>query len=176
MEGGVDPQRGFQQREPDLDIPPLQSDDVQFEATFSEPMMSELTCTAGPSSQPSFTEPPPTEIPSHQAPHAPDHASWMDLSAQISSLDTRIEELVVVSDTQFYSMEDRMDQYQTYFTSQFEYLQQRFEHMKDCIDQQQAMFEHLQQRIERIESRQESQQEEMMAYLHSMFPLPPSQP
>ena len=79
--------------------------------------MSELTCTAGPSSQPSFTEPPPTEIPSHQAPHVLDHAPWMDLSTQISSLDTRMEELVVVSDIRFYSMEDRMDQYQTGFTS-----------------------------------------------------------
>ena len=98
----------------------------------------------------------------------------MDLSTQISSLGTRMEKLTVVSDTRFYSMEDRMDQ--TGFTSQFEYLQQRFEHMEDCMDQQQATFEHLQQRIERIESRQESQQEEMMAYLHSMFPLPPSQP
>ena len=165
MEGGVDPQRGFQQREPELDIPPLQSDDVQFEATFSEPMMSELTCTAGPSSQPSFTEPPPTEIPSHQAPHAPDHASWMDLSAQISSLSTCMKELVVVNDTRLYSMEDRMDRYQSGFTSQFKYLQQRFEHMEDrmdqqqvgftslfesleaCVDQYQAAFEHLQQRI-----------------------------
>ncbi|RVX23494.1 hypothetical protein CK203_000341 [Vitis vinifera] len=41
---------------------------------------------------------------------------------------------------------------------------------------QQAAFEHLQQRIERIESRQESQHEEMMAYLRSVFPPPPPQP
>ena len=47
----------------------------------------------------------------------------MDLSAQISSLGTRMDELTVVSDTRFYSMEDRMDQYQTGFTSQFKYLQ-----------------------------------------------------
>ena len=40
---------------------------------------------------------------------------------------------------------------------------------------QQAAFDHLQQRIKRIESRQESQHEEMMAYLRSMFPPPPSQ-
>ena len=45
----------------------------------------------------------------------------MDLSAQISSLGTRMEELTVVSDTQFYSMEDRIDQYQTGFISQFEH-------------------------------------------------------
>ena len=60
--------------------------------------MSELTYTVGPSSQPSFIEPPPTEIPS-QAPHAPDHVPWMDLSTQISSLGTCMEELAVVSDT-----------------------------------------------------------------------------
>ena len=72
----------------------------------------------------------------------------MDLSAQISSLDTRIEELVVVSDTQFYSMEDRMDQYQTYFTSSFEYLQQRFEHMEDRMDQQQVGFTSLFESLE----------------------------
>ena len=41
----------------------------------------------------------------------PDHAPWMDLSTQISSLGTRMEEFAIVSDTQFYSMEDRMDQY-----------------------------------------------------------------
>ena len=64
-----------------------------------------------------------------------------------------MEELAVVSDTRFYSMEDRMDQYQTDFTSQFEYLQQRFERMEDHMDQQQATFDHLQYRIERIESR-----------------------
>ncbi|RVW25329.1 hypothetical protein CK203_116042 [Vitis vinifera] len=71
-------------------------------------MMSEPTYIVGPSSQPSFTELPHTEIPS-QATHVTDHAPWMDLSAQISSLDTRIEELAVVSDTRFYSMEDHMD-------------------------------------------------------------------
>ena len=70
--------------------------------------MFESTYTVGPSSQPSFTELPHIEIPS-QAPHALDHAPWMDLSGQISSLGTRMEELAVVSDTQFYSMEDRMD-------------------------------------------------------------------
>ena len=47
----------------------------------------------------------------------------MDLSAQINSLGTHMEELAVVSDTRFYSMEDRIDQYQIGFTSQFEYLQ-----------------------------------------------------
>ena len=85
-------------------------------------MMFESAYTMGPFSQPSFTKPHHTETSPHQAPHAPDHALWMDLSTYISSLDTRMEELAVVSDTRFYSMEDRMDQYQTNFTSQFEYL------------------------------------------------------
>ena len=71
--------------------------------------MSEPTYIVGPSSQPSFTKPPQAQTSPHQPPHAPDHAPWMDLSAQISSLDTRIEELAVVSDTRFYSMEDHMD-------------------------------------------------------------------
>ena len=96
MEGGVDPQRGFQHREPELDIPPLQSEGVQFEAIFFEP-----TYTTGPSSQPSFTEPLHTEIPHHQSPHAFNHASWMDLSTKISYLSTHMEELVVVGDTWF---------------------------------------------------------------------------
>ncbi|RVX02233.1 hypothetical protein CK203_028291 [Vitis vinifera] len=82
-------------------------------------MMTESSFRTGPSSQPSFTE-----LPS-QAPHVPDHAPWMDLSAQISFL---------------------------------------------------GLFEHLVQRIERLESRQESQHEEMMAYLYSVFPPPPPQP
>ncbi|RVW23052.1 hypothetical protein CK203_102473 [Vitis vinifera] len=65
-------------------IPPLQTEGVQFEATFSKPMMIELTFTEGPSTQPSYTEPScsrpaftePThiEIPHPQAPLAPDHA------------------------------------------------------------------------------------------------------
>ena len=191
MEGGVDHQRGFQQKKPELDIPPLQSKGVQFEATFSKPMMSELTYTAGPSSQPSFTKPPYIEIPPHQATHALDHEPWMDLYAQISSLGTCMEELAVVSETQFYSMKDHMDQYQIGFTSQFEYLQQRFQCMEDRMDQQQASFtsrfeslealidqhqaafEHLQQRIERIEGHLESHHEEIMAYLRSVFPPPP---
>ena len=92
MKGGLSPQRGFEQSEPKLDIHSLQSEDVQFEAPFLEPMLSE----------PSHTESSP-----HQAPHAP----WMDLSAQISSLGTGMEELAVVSDTRFYSMEDHIDQY-----------------------------------------------------------------
>ena len=46
----------------------------------------------------------------------------MNLSAQINSLGTRMDELFVVNDTRFYSMEDHMDQYQVGFTSQLEYL------------------------------------------------------
>ena len=53
----------------------------------------------------------------------------MDLSTQISSLGTHMEELAVVSDTRFYSIEDHIDQYQSGFTSQFEHFQQRFERM-----------------------------------------------
>ncbi|KAL6316751.1 hypothetical protein AAG906_020435 [Vitis piasezkii] len=112
---------------PKLDIPPLQiktlsqTKGVQFEITFFEPMMTKPTFTEGLSTQssytefsfsgPAFTEPTRTKIPPPQAPPAPDHAPWMDLSAQISSLGTCMEELVVVSDTCFYFMEDRMDQY-----------------------------------------------------------------
>ena len=129
MESRLDPQRGFKQRKPKIDIPPLQFEGVQFEATFLESMMSEPTYTAGPFSQSSFTESPHTKASPHQAPHTPDHVPWMDLSAHISSLGTRMEKLTIVSDTQFYSMENRMDQYQTGFTSQFEYLQQIFERM-----------------------------------------------
>ena len=125
--------------------------------------------------QPSFTKLPHTELPS-QAPHTPDHASWMDVSAQISSLGTRMEELALVHDTHFYSIEERIDQYQTNFTSQFEHFQQRFERIEKRMDQQQATFKHLQQSIDRIESRQASQHEEMMTYLRSVFPPPPPQP
>ena len=171
MEGELDPQRDFEQRRPELDIPPPQLEGIQFEATFFEPMMFEPTYTMGLSSQPSLTKLPHTEIPS-QAPHVPNHAPCMDLSTQISSLDTRMEELAVVSDTQFYSMEDRMDQSQKGFTYQFKHLQQRFERMEERMDQQQTTFEQLQQSIERIESHQESQHEEMMAYLRSVFPFP----
>ena len=123
--------------------------------------MIESSFTAGPSSQPSFTE-----LPS-QAPHAPEHTPWMDVSAQISSLGTRMEELVLVHDSRFYSMEEHMDQYQTGVTSQFDHFQQRFERIEERMDQQS---------IDHIESRQASQHEEMMAYLRSVFPPPPPQP
>ena len=124
MEGGLNPQRSFEQRKPELDISPLRSEGVQFESTFPKPIMSKLAYTTGPSSQPSFTKPPYIETSPHQTPHTFDYAPWMDLSAQIISLGTHMEELAVVSDTRLYSMEDRMHQYQTDFTFQFEYLQQ----------------------------------------------------
>ena len=95
--------------------------------------MFEPTYTERPSTQPSFIEPP-------QEPLTPDHAPWMDLSAHISSLSTHMEELAIVSDSRFYSMENRMDQYQVSFTSQFEHLQQRFEHLEGRMDQHQAGF------------------------------------
>ena len=122
MEGGVDSQRGFQQKEPKLYIHPLKLEGVKFEASFSE-----STYITGPSSQPSFIEPPHPKIPPHQAPHAPNHVPWMDLFAHISSLGTRMEELAVVSDTRFYFMEDRMDQYQIGFISRFESLEDRMD-------------------------------------------------
>ena len=109
MEGGLDPQRDFEQRGPELDIPPPpQLEGIHFEVTFLEPMMTESSYTAGPSSQPSFTELSHIEIPS-QTPHAPYHVPWMDLSAQISSLGTHMEEHALVSDTRFYYMEDCID-------------------------------------------------------------------
>ena len=95
MKDRVDPQSDYQQREPELVISLLQSDGVQFEATFSKLMMSKSTYTMGLSTQPSFTEssfglaftePSHTEIPHPQAPLTPDHVPWMDLYAQISSL------------------------------------------------------------------------------------------
>ena len=87
-----------------------------------------------------------------------------------------MEELALVHDTHFYSMKERIDQYQVGFTSRFEHFQQRFERIKKRMDQQQSTVEHLQQSIERIESCQTSQHEEMMAQLRSMFPPPPPQP
>ena len=87
-----------------------------------------------------------------------------------------MEELALVHDSRFYSMEEHMDQFQTGVTSWFDHFQQRFERIEEHMDQQQATFEHLQQSIDHIESRQASQHEEMMAYLRSVFPPPPPQP
>ena len=50
MEGGLNPQRGFEKKEPELDIPPLQSEGVQFEVTFLKSMMFESAYIARPSS------------------------------------------------------------------------------------------------------------------------------
>ena len=116
MEGRLDPQRDFNHRETEFDIPPQHSKGGQLGATLSESMMSEPVYTARPSSQPSSIEPPHAQTSAHQAPYASDHAPLIDLAAQISSLGTRMEELAIVSDMRFYSMEDRMDHYQTGFT------------------------------------------------------------
>ena len=137
-QGGVNPQSGHQPRQPELDISLLQTEilsqtgGVQFESTFSKPMTIEPTFTKEPSTQPSntrssffgptFTKPTYTEVPQPQAPPTPDYAPLMDLSTQISFFGTHMEELTMVNDTCFYSMEDRMDRYQTRFTYQFEYL------------------------------------------------------
>ena len=122
MEGGVDSQRDFDHIEIEFDIPSQQSEGGQLGVTLSEPMMFEPVYTTGPSSQPSFTEPPHVQTSAHQAPYAPGQAPWMDLATQISSLGTSMEELAVVSNTRFYSMEDCMDHYQFGFTDQFECL------------------------------------------------------
>ena len=148
-QGGLDPQSGHQQRGPELDIPslqtkiPSQTGSVQFESTFSKSIMTQPTFIDGPStkplytessfSRPAFIEPTYIEIPQPQAPYTLNYAPWMDLSTQIIFLGTCMEELVVVNDTRFYSMEDMMDQYQTRFTSQFEYLQQMIDCIKDCM-------------------------------------------
>ena len=153
MEDAVDPQSGHQQRRSELDICPLQTQilsytrGVQFETTFSEPSYTKSFFSG-----PAFTESTHTKIPPLQVLPIPNHAPWMNLFTQVNFLSTCMEELVVVNDTRFYSMEDRMDQYQVGFTSQFEYLQQRI----DCI-----------------EDRLEHQHEEMMAYPCFLFPFPP---
>nr|CAN69069.1 hypothetical protein VITISV_007586 [Vitis vinifera] len=77
-------------------------------------------------------------------------------SLTISSIGTRIEELALVHDSRFYSMEEHLDQYQIGVTSRFDHFQQRFERIKERMDQQQATFDHLEQYMDRIESRQAS--------------------
>ena len=54
-----------------------------------------------------------------------------------------MEELALVHDSRFYSMEEHMDQYQTGVTSRFDRFQQRFESIEERMNQQQATFEHL---------------------------------
>ena len=104
-------------------------------ATILGGMTSEAMHTAGTSSHPSFTDPPHAHTSPHQAPYDPSQTPWMDLGAQISSLGTQMEELAVVKDMRFYSMEDRMDHYQTGFTEQFQCMQQRLQSIEDRIDQ-----------------------------------------
>ena len=57
MEDGVDPQSVYQQIEPELDIPPLQTEGVQFEALSLSKIFFQLTFTEGPSTKSSYTEP-----------------------------------------------------------------------------------------------------------------------
>ncbi|RVW19845.1 hypothetical protein CK203_116338 [Vitis vinifera] len=134
MEDGLDPQRDFEQRGPELDIPPPPHRTI----------ISAIIYRASSHKLPS------------QAPHVLDHAPWMDVSAQISSLGTHIEELTLVHDTHFYSMVEHIDQ--------------------GAYGSAAGYIRASQQSIDHIESRQASQHEEMMAYLRSMFPLPPPRP
>nr|CAN61574.1 hypothetical protein VITISV_023349 [Vitis vinifera] len=143
MEGGVAPQKDYEHTQTKFDIHPPQFEGCQLGATLSGGVMSEAMHTTGTSSQPSFTDPPHAHTSPHQAPYDPSQTPWMDLGAQISSLGTQMEELAVVNDMQFYSMEDRMDHYQTGFTEQFQCMQQRFQSIEDRMDQQQATFEHI---------------------------------
>ncbi|RVX13120.1 hypothetical protein CK203_018040 [Vitis vinifera] len=68
------------------------SEGGHIDPTISDAVMTETGYTAGPSGQPSFTEPHYTHTSPGQAPDAAEHAPWMELSAQITSLGTRIEE------------------------------------------------------------------------------------
>ena len=134
MKDEVDPQSGHQQRGPELDIPLLQTETpsqiecVQFETTLFEPSYTESSFSG-----PIFTKPTHTEIPPPQASFVLGHASRMDLFTQISFLGTHMEELAVVNDTRFYSMEDHMDQYQAGFTSQFQDLGGQIQETHTCI-------------------------------------------
>ncbi|RVW88788.1 hypothetical protein CK203_034727 [Vitis vinifera] len=118
MEGGVHPQTDFEHREPKFDIPPRQSEGGHIDPTISDAVMTETGYTAGPSGQPSFTEPHYTHTSPGQAPDAAAHAPWMELSAQITSLGTRIEE--------------RMDQQQA-----------THEHILQRLDRQERQHEEL---------------------------------
>ena len=157
MEGGVDPQVGLkpqsgQQSELELNIPPFQTEilsqteTVQFKSTFSNLMMTKPAYTKGPStdhapytepdfSRLAYTKPTSTEIPQPQAPSISDYAPWMDLLVKSTPL-VLIWRSLQWSVTRFYSMEDKMDQYQSGFTSQFDYLQQRMDQMEDRLARQ----------------------------------------
>ncbi|RVW33077.1 hypothetical protein CK203_102312 [Vitis vinifera] len=100
----------------------LSQEGIHVEATLSKLMMIEPSFTAGPSSQPSFTELP--------------------------------------------------YQHLTFLIIRLEWMSP----LRSALLRLKATFEHLQQCIDHIESRQASQHEEMMAYLHSVFPPPSLQP
>ena len=118
MEGGVHPQTDFKHREAEFDIPPRQTEGGHIDPTISDAVMTETGYTAGPSGQPSFTEPHYTHTSPGQAPDAAAHEHWMELSAQITSLGTRIEE--------------RMDQQQA-----------THEHILQRLDRQERQHEEL---------------------------------
>nr|CAN70899.1 hypothetical protein VITISV_022769 [Vitis vinifera] len=90
--------------EEETEIREIEGRGLSTQPSYIEPSCSGLA----------FTEPTHTEILPPQAFLASDYAPWIDLSAQISSLGTHMKKFVVVSDTRFYSMENRMDQYQCY--------------------------------------------------------------
>ncbi|KAL6327841.1 hypothetical protein AAG906_026515 [Vitis piasezkii] len=137
---------------------------VEEEAEIGEMeggMPSEAMHTAGTSAQPSSIDPPHAHTSPHEAPYR-----------LISSLGARIEELAIVKDMRFHSMEDRMDHYQTGFTEQFQSMQQRFQSIEDRMDQKQATFAHILRGL----IAGTNKHEDMMAYIRSVFPPAPPKP
>lgn len=76
-----------------------------------EPAFTEGSFTQPANTKLSYSQPACTEIPQIYAPPTSEHAPWVDLLAQISSLRPFMKELVVIGDRRFYSMEDCMDRY-----------------------------------------------------------------
>ena len=101
-----------------MDIPPLQTDALELELG---------------------------DIPHAEVPPVVDESPLYEVRAKISSLASRIEELVVVEDSHFSSIEARIESYETQLTSQ---------------------YEHLQQRVNQFEQR-------VMGFVEYVFPLPP---
>ena len=159
----------------------------EFEATIAEePLFTEYPDIPFQTSQPeqtipageTFTKPAFTKVPlppatkftaTHESPQVKQQY-WMNLFEKISSLGTQIEKLVLISDHQFYSIEDHMDRYQANFTTQIEQLQRSFT----------TQFKHLQMsfaaQFDQYQAATATYHAEMMAYLGLVFPSTPPQP
>ena len=84
-------------------------------------------------SQTDVLEVKPADIPLVEVPQVVDESPLYEVGAHISLLASRIEELAVMEDSRFSSVEARIDSYEMCLTSRYDQLQQRVKQFEERV-------------------------------------------